>query len=623
MFLHHHLNSKILQKEHPQVYQDFFSHYPLIVSCPSVLLWTPIYSIGIGGLGISSKLPGRHYIGIKKYENGNGDLIRFIGKRNYFPERNIFKETEPSAYWNDKVKKIYENFLKKKGVREKIEIEILEEGPIARGWHTTQAVVTALSCGIFLWYKFCTKEDIKKWKKMETEKLLKEKEFLEIVKLSWKAASYAIETFDDGYAILTSLVDSQYPIVFYHEKDPAYFDQYKDFGIDDPRSYYNFGEKMAWRTVRLNELFNNLPQESHWALEYAILYNGSECPLRYIYKAQIKYDERLTYLAQFIKETFEKTLPKDFKEAPNFLQPSYSEKESPGMVLFKKYREASVVLSSEFVKHFYELYRTGYVFDKIQEFFKGINLCESFAKILGQVISQVDNVCSILTRNARRLNELGAGVKLISEGITGDILVAGSYNTVRRIIEKSQKEVEELTGQSLYCEYASWCDGQESEGVKIEQFLPENVYSSFVVPGAYTIKTLIKNGRTETFLLSREEFKKRINEFDLLGDLEENKIYIKGKALSSRDLHSTKATLRILKKFFEKETIRLEASEFSDVIYRDRNQMDSKIVRPLVKAFKKYLGKKIDFAVSGGLASNFSLIFKPDGLNIGLIEKRN
>lgn len=623
MFLHHHFNSKILQKEHSQVYQDFFSRHPLIISTPSVLLWTPIYSIGIGGLGISSKLPGRHYIGIRKCKNSNSDLIKFIGKWNYFPERNVFKETEPLTYWNDKVRKIYEDFLKKKGIREKIEIEILEEGPIARGWHTTQAVVAALSCGIFLWYKFCTKEDIKKWKKMETGGLLKEKEFLEIVKLSWKAASYAIETFDDGYAILTSLIDSQYPLIFYHEKDPAYFDQYKDFGLNDLRSYYNFGEKMAWRAVRLNELFNNLPQEPHWALEYAILYNGSECPLRYIYKAQIKYDERLTYLAQFIKETFEKTLSKDFKKTPYFLLPSYSEKESPGMVLFKKYREASVVLSSEFVKHFYELYRTGYVFDKIQEFFKAINLCENFAKILGQVISQVDNVCSILTCNARRLNELGAGVKLISEGITGDILIVGPYNTVRKTIEKSQKEVEELTGQPIYCEYASWCDGEEGEGVKIEQFLSENVYSSFISPGSITIKTLIGNCKTETFLLSQDEFKKRLCEFDLLGDLEENKIYIRGKLLSSRDLHSSKATLQILKKFFEKEATRLAAQEFPNTAYRDRNQMDSKIIRPLIKVIKKYLGKKIDFSISGGLASRFSLTFRPDGLNIAFIEKRN
>lgn len=623
MFFHHHLNSKTLQKEHKDIYQDFFSRYPLIISCPSVLLWTPIYSVGYGGLVISSKLPARHYIGIKKSEGGDrgNSLVKFISEKNYVPEENNFKKREGLAYWNDRIGEIYENFLKKRGIRERVEIEILEEGPVSRGWHTTRAVVAALSIGLFLWHKLCQKEEIERWKKMPTEKLLKEKKFDEILKLAWRAISYGVGTIEDGYDLLTCLIDSIYPLLFYHEKDPVYFDQFQDLGIDHPNSYYNLAGTMNWRVLRLDELFK-LPKESYWALEYAILYIGTECTLRHIYQTQIKYEERLSFLARFIRETFEKTVPKNFREIPYFLQPCLTKKESPGMALFKKYREASVTLSSEFVRHFYELYRTGYTFDKIQEFFKAINLCETFAKVLGQVVPQVDNVCSILNRQAKQVNELGAGVKLITEGVAGDILLVGPYQTVKKTIERSQKEVEDLIGHQFFCEYASWCDGHEGEGVKIEQYLEKDIYSSFVSPQTFTLKKFKEEGKVEVFLISPEEREKRISEFDLLGDLENKKVYIKGKSLSSLEIHSAKATLAILQKFFEKEKNRIEAKELPSMSYRDRNQMESKIVRPLVLAFKKYAGKKLNFVVSGGLGTNFSITFKPDRLTIGLVSKK-
>lgn len=401
MFYHHHLNSKALQKNHEPVYREFFSRNPLVVSTPSILLWSPIYSVGFGGLGISGKLPGRHYVGVRKKENSNGHLVKFVSQKMYFPEEDAFKEKESIVYYSEKVAKIYDDFLRQRGIKEAIEVEILEEGPVARDWHSTQAVCAAVSAAIFLWYKLCEKDEIAAWRTMTTEKLIEDEKFGELVRLTWKAASYALGTFDDGYAILNSLIDSRYPLAFYHEKDPGYFDQYEDFGLDNPKSYYNFAEQTKWRAVRLEELFE-LPEQPQWVLEYAILYSGGECPLSHIYQAQIKYDERLTGLASFIRETFEKTVPKNFRDRPYFLEPSYSEKESPGIVLFKKYRESSVVLSSEFIKRFYELYRIGYVTDRILEFFKAVNLCETFAKVLGQVSPRIDNICSVLTREAKK-----------------------------------------------------------------------------------------------------------------------------------------------------------------------------------------------------------------------------
>ena len=214
------------------------------------------------------------------------------------------------------------------------------------------------------------------------------------------------------------------------------------------------------------------------------------------------------------------------------------------------------------------------------------------------------------------------GAKLISEGILGDILIIGPYQSVRKTIEKAQDDVQRLIGQPLYCEYASWCDGEESEGVKIEQMMSENLYSGFISPQTYVIREINADGEVAGSLVSFEEYQKQISAFDLLGDLDEKKIYIKGNLLSSSDIHSSKATLETLNKFFEKKRTQLSARELDSSSYSDRNQMESKIARPLVAAFKKYTGKKLNLVVSGGLGTNYSITFDPNGHKIGLIGKK-
>jgi len=64
------------------------------------------------------------------------------------------------------------------------------------------------------------------------------------------------------------------------------------------------------------------------------------------------------------------------------------------------------------------------------------------------------------------------------------------------------------------------------------------------------------------------------------------------------------------------------ALELPASCYRaDRNQMESKIVRPLVSAIKELTGKQLTLEVQGGLGSNFTVRFAPSkNMRIGFID---
>jgi hypothetical protein len=163
----------------------------------------------------------------------------------------------------------------------------------------------------------------------------------------------------------------------------------------------------------------------------------------------------------------------------------------------------------------------------------------------------------------------------------------------------------------------------EKEGIKVEQFLEKKLYSDFVSPSALILKTIDSENKVDSQIITKEEIERNLAEFDILGNLNEKKIYVKGNALTSEDVHSVKVTLEILKTFFDRQESELQSSSFPSSSYaKDRNLMESKIIRPFLAAFKKYTEKSLNLQIRGGLGSKFSIIFKPENLNVGLVGQK-
>ena len=616
-----HLNSESLKKAHPEIYQDFFSKNSLVISYPGILLWSPIYAAGRGGAVITSKLPARVYVGLKVAEPGQAPTATFQGFQAFYPEANEFKTVgEVLPYWNSRAGKIINHLLKKNNFKDKIEISILSEVPIARGWHTLQAISAAISFALEIWQDKISPAELSEIASAGTEKLAANRQYQRALTQAWKITSYSAGVLDDGYAVAAGIIDSPYPSIYFHEEDPVYWDQYQDSGFDDPNSYYNLVERIGHRLVRMEEIFN-LPPYPQWSINYGIIHVGKECPLSQIYNAQYNRQNQLEKIVEFTDKHFSKTVPENFKKPPSFLEICRaSEERSSWMELFKNYRLSSLSLSIEFLRSFYNVAKFGYQTEYIRELFRLTNLCQNMAGYISPPIHFMDEVCATINHRGQDLSEFGVGVKMISQGVQGDILLITPLSDFEKVFKNVLPDLQKITRGEICCEYIARCDGLEKKGMRLEQYLRKSVYSEFISPTSLILKTIDSESRTHSRTISREEFKKAIKDFDIVADSDEKKIYIRGKALTSKDIHSAKVTLEILKKFFEAERSELPASALPESSYSsDRNAMESKIVRPLAASFERYTGKKINFKVTGGLGSDFSLILKPTNFKIGIV----
>ncbi len=180
--------------------------------------------------------------------------------------------------------------------------------------------------------------------------------------------------------------------------------------------------------------------------------------------------------------------------------------------------------------------------------------------------------------------------------------------------------LEKELGVKLQLGYASWLDGIEEEGVKIEQYLDKKIFSDFVSKN--TVRILdVSNKKQVNLVLSPEEFNKQKNKIDLLLDEKENKIYVRGKMLTSRELHSKKTAINILKILFQNVGKEVSNRELPSSSYSsDRYELQGKITSSLIKIVQKRTKKKFDLKVRGGVV-DFFLKFNPSNVKIWLVKK--
>ena len=100
-----------------------------------------------------------------------------------------------------------------------------------------------------------------------------------------------------------------------------------------------------------------------------------------------------------------------------------------------------------------------------------------------------------------------------------------------------------------------------------------------------------------------------------------NKVYVNWKVLTSKDIKSATTTIELFERILKSENHVVKNSELWPSSFSwQQNQMESKIINPLVKYIKKALGKKLDIECSGSLREFYIILWKTD-VPIQLVKK--
>lgn len=592
------LNSESLREKLPEAYSELFSCSSVVCSTSREFTWAGEYAEMFGGMNIMQKIPSRVFVGLEPTSVAEIKIGLF---KSFIPSQGKFV----SSVFNNVAEEELCDFIKKEilpqfsydGHPKGFNIHLLTELPLEVGLGSVGSIAAALAGALYLYFSHVEPETVSLWSKKSTQDLINNKDlkFQEIHRLAWK-----IETVLDlfpvsGVRSFTSLIDSDYPIIYFTKKDSNKLDDindlmaYTDLSNIDRTKYWGF---------RMGELFN-FKSLIQWPVDFGLIFSGEVRISGNIIRSIANTEKVFEDTTHYINEEFRKYF-QDCKEEelPFFIKISQEEK---GRGLWNRYMMTLSVASMMMLKGFKDLFSTG---ESDRLFFRAVDVGHSILKMLDVSTPTIDYIRSYIYRVGRENfdDPKKIAVKLTGAGKGGDVLFTAPYGTFRNNINEIIEGLQKETKKDIWLDYASWIDGYGSEGLVVEQHLDKKIYSQYLSEGVYKLKHLNKQAYWHSELMPRNEFNKIKGETDVIIDAEEKEIYVKGHRLSSQDIHSASTTIKYLQILLENFGKYIDNGQLPESSYSlDRNEFQGKIVSPLVKAIEKYANKNLNFVVKGGL----------------------
>jgi hypothetical protein len=186
-----------------------------------------------------------------------------------------------------------------------------------------------------------------------------------------------------------------------------------------------------------------------------------------------------------------------------------------------------------------------------------------------------------------------------------------SQTTLTKTLERLKSD-----GYNILLDHASWRDGYASNGVQIDQYISQKIYSEYTKAGDVFYSDSFGSsysGNYDSIIQNETE--------GILLDTIGGRIYIQGKKLTSKDIHSQNTTIDMLKILLqhigqEVSNSRLPVSTYS----QNKNEILSKVVIPLRRITKEYFDQEVSLSCSGGITEYYLRLEKDETIKIGIIK---
>jgi hypothetical protein len=608
------LNTAILQKKFPAVYKDFFGKCGVVLSASLSFSWINDFSKRYKGISIKQKLPFKTYIGI---ESTNSSGIEFGTLQQYEPAFDKFEENsfESSFYLIPEVLKYLD--IKKSNILGKIpsggRIHCLTELSPNHGCGFVGNFSALFSCLIYILSEQLSEEELSRWKNFSTMDLLNDRDFLfnEIFYTAWDI-DYILKSGDSGGSgPFTSLIPGAYPIITF----PAKTVRSRNFSIHKDGGFSGISKVPFWG-YRLNDIYKDLPPVPLWPIDMGVVFSGkpfiSERISQKLDSDINQYEDFKAYFKHLFRTDIEKTaLFPDFYENCILTEQK----------VVNKFHDLFGVISLVIMRNLHQLLLHGYDESEIESFI-GIMNKRHFAS------NMLDEVSPYIREFFLKLNSMLLQGKAFSNvGLfnTNNVMLGGgvSFVTYPQLNRMSLLTVFEEMKQhfsNMSVDYISWLDGYGESGVKVEQNLDGKKYSEFIDGSSVALKTYSKLKDYKT-IIGWKSIETLGIDYDILCNLIDNSITVGGKVLSGKELHSKTATLAVLSRLLEKRNEEVSSQDFPRSSYSsNKNEMQGKIVLPLLKIIKERTHKDLGLSCSGSNTKFYLKLAPENDLKIGLIN---
>jgi mevalonate kinase len=574
------INSTTLKEKFSKLYEEIFSPSALVVSAPGSFFWTGEHAVGLGGCAITSKIPLRCYVGFEPIaEKGKVYISSYCISA---PSKEKFKDIETYTERDLTFENRLINFLEQsiaQSTNQKdfpgIALHILSEIPIGCGLNSSGALASTIAFGIGLFYQKITTVKLHQWQKMPLIKLIDDPQFRVFLQLSTEIEKIFHETNSPDITCLSPLLDSEGPLVFLMSVDSR--------------------KKIKYFPFRIEEIFQ-VKKPFSLPLDYGLIFSGHIRNTKDIITSINEIKKSFDHFSDFFQQTFPilnilpsspqpslfPTLAKNQYSSPFFDQ--INQGGNQGWML---YSGPLLVLSFQTLAQFKELLEEGYSETRLKKLISLINLYQDGLRLLGVSNETLDFICADFKQQASAIRGSQMGVKITGGGKGGDVLFVTAFGDLRYTFGEMLDNLKTKIGRNIFLDYASWIDGNEIRGLRVEQFLTEGLYSSFTSPGTFTLTVYDQQGQSFSRVFGLETLKEEMANIDLLIHLGEEKIYVRGEKLNSKEIPSSKAAILMLQTLLANLNRGVPNQNLPQGGYSsDRNSIQSKIISPLQKAIQ-------------------------------------
>lgn len=591
------MQSKHLQEEYKNIYENFFAQQKIIFSAPFVLSRSGDTEAWYSWVSIKQKIPLRMYIWInsdpKPWINFGKIIYRDITEKKYL-EMPI-KEYGP--YFHE-----IEKFLKQTWVKwdSWYKISLLCELPRWVGlWFDSVFCLLLSTCihrlqGNFSHTEFDNNtliyDDINNTKTSIYHII----RYAQLIESQIRWYQYI------SWALLTSLCTSKFPIISFSEdiqntwkKELLSMQDYKCF------------------IYPLNILFKDIWEIPHAPIDYWVIYSGRPTLSEHI--VQENNQNEFIELMGFASNTFKEAISQSCANR----KPKFHKE------LIKEYEKwnATIVQSLLWYNSFEILYRLKMLYHKWYS--------EEDIKKFILAITKTRHAHNAVKRSSSHLTALITGLQQFF-WYRGDLLWI-SYNDTNSMwwslffttpLEWLRKNILNTLNQAqrdfpwVELLYANRLDGIEEKWLLCEQDLLQQKTSQFVDNNMLMLELPNKN-----YIFWSYEHLIQQKDLDIVLDTVHMKIYTNWQKLTSKELHSQTWTIEMLLTALKNIGVDISNKELPISSYaRSKNDMVGKIIIPLVKLIKEKVNKDLPLECYWWMYDYF-LRLKNSSVKIGIVKR--
>lgn len=605
------MTSEALQEAFPDLYRELFSRCSIVCSTPRAYAITGDHTVPYGGMALIQRAPLRNYVGLEPTKERG---VRLAQQRRHIPDKS-FIDHDFSRLFDERIAPVLEEFLRAHPCEHPgFAVHVYTEGPPPRITGGYGGIVAALSATFHRVVGLVSSESLSRWASTPTRTLLTDTSlsFDTVFRFALKLKTALDLSVEGGGIVFASYLTSSAPTLFYWQK--TLFELSDVFppslqGLTVEQATKAFEHVPYWG-CNIDELIaprSKLPFT--WPIDTATVNVGKVVSAGYAQRMLVELESNFRHFGDVLDAELEPLLLRG-DPLPGVYRLS---KERGGQSLWEMVHHFSMKLSATTIVQYLRMC-THTMGDKaLNDFLRSADTYRHWLNILDFNIPVQNHLAIRLHERAFEMN-IPIAVKPFAYG--GEVLIMTPISVYRDALSEEIERFKRDTGVLVTVDYASWRDGYERRGLVVDQDAESGRIARLFGSDVETLLIWNARGGHRRALASHEQMMQEQTHADIFLDSEEKKIYVQGKLLSSRELHSARKTIEILTVLLHHGGEWVSADGFLPSSYIDRNEMQSKIVSPFCAAVEKRLKKSVAFDIQGPVGQKFSLRLKPRGVRI-------